>query len=426
MGLQQLSSGVSLWAAIVLSSALWGCGPGFRLEDVSERLPEDTSPSGTSSTDIDLVDVDGDGDLDIFVAEGTASIEGRPDRLLINDGFGTFADESSARLPPAVTNSSRSDWGDADGDGDLDLTVGTVGPERLLPNDGAGFFLDESAARLPPPPALLEDISAEARFADVDGDGDLDILIANENPFVASPLAGGQNRLYLNLGGGFFSDETAARLPLRTDQSGGFAIGDLEGDGDLDVIVINRGPEYVLVNDGEGFFADETGARFPEVSDTSRGAALADLDGDTDLDLLVANSRGEAPRLYFNKGAGFFEEGTFTLHPPVYETLTAVELADVDGDGDLDALFANAGPFQEGHGFLGGQELYFMNNGHGLFLDRTRAHFPKVLDPSLDVAWGDLDGDGDLDVAVANSDPGGGERLYLHRRRPHHALPSGE
>ncbi len=419
MGLRRLFSGWILWAVIVPSSVGWDCGRIFWFEEVSHRLPLDTSLPGTSSTDIDLVDVDGDGDLDVFIAEGTASLNGRADRLFINEGSGTWTDESVARLPSVLTNSSRSDWGDVDGDGDLDAIIGTVGQERLLLNDGAGFFVDESLARLPLPPPLLEDITAEARFADVDGDGDLDILIANENPFVPSPSSGGQNRLYLNLGGGFFSDETAARLPPRTDQSGGFAVGDLEGDGDLDVIVINRGQECVLINDGAGFFTDETGARFPEVSDTSRGAALADLDGDTDVDLLVANSDGEAPRLYFNDGSGFFDEGLFTRHPRVYETLTAVELADVDGDGDLDALFANAGPFQGGHGFLGGQNLYFMNNGRGLFLDRTRVHFPEVSDPSFDVAFGDVNGDGVLDVAVANSDPEGGERLYLLRRWPH-------
>lgn len=81
---------------------------------------------------------------------------------------------------------------------------------------------------------------------------------------------------------------------------------------------------------------------------------------------------------------------------------------DVDGDGDLDLIVGTVGP-----------ERLLLNDGHGLFRERTRAHFPEVLDPSLDVAWGDLDSDGDLDVAVANSDPGGAERLYFLWRRPH-------
>lgn len=130
----------------------------------------------------------------------------------------------------------------------------------------------------------------------------------------------------------------------------------------------------------------------------------------------MANSRGEAPHLYFNDGSGFFCQGFFPHRPSEDETLTSVAVADVDDDGDLDAYFANAGPFQSGHGFLGGQDLYFMNNGHGLFIDQTRSRLPQVLDPSLDVALGDLDGDGDLDVAVSNGDPGGAERLYFLRR----------
>lgn len=411
--------GMILWVGSLQLGGSGAHGRSFRFEDASSRLPPDTSLPGTSSVDIDAVDVDGDGDLDLFIAEGTASLEGRPDRLLINNGRGTFTDQSAARLPAAVTNSSRSDWGDVDGDGDLDVIVGTVGPERLLLNNGHGFFVDESLARLPPPPGLLEDISSEASFADVDGDGDLDVLVANENPFNPSPLAGAQNRLYLNVDGGIFRDETATRLPPRTDQTGGMVTGDVDRDGDLDIIVINRGQDYVLINNGAGFFTDQTGQRFPATSDTSRGAVLADLNGDGSLDLLVANSSGEAPSLYFNDGSGFFCERRFTPHPRVYETLTAVEAGDVDGDGDLDVIFANAGPFQSGHGFLGGQDLYFMNNGHGLFIDRTEHHFPEVFDPSLDVALGDLNGDGKLDVAVANSDPGGAERLYFFRRRRH-------
>lgn len=395
--------GVFTFAVVAFPALAQGNGQSFTFVAEPDRLPVDTSLPDTSSIDVDLVDIDADGDLDLFVAEGTAGPAGRPNRLLVNDGDGFFSDESATRLPPAVGNSSRSDAGDVDGDGDLDIIVANLGPEQLLLNDGNGFFSDASATQLPAPPPFFAGISAEARFADVDGDGDLDVLVANENPFSPAPLGGGQDRIYINDGAGVFTDETAARLPAITDQTGGFATGDIDDDGDVDVIVLNRGQDRVFVNDGDGFFTEETASRIPVVDDASRAGELADLDGDGDLDLLIANSRGQAPAYYTNDGEGVFTQEVFTHSKVTYETLTSVDLEDVDGDGDLDALFGNAGTFLSGHGFLGGQNLYFMNNGQGLFIDRTKHVLPKLADPTTDAEFGDVDGDGDLDIVVGNS-----------------------
>jgi len=399
---------VALLAPLV---ALAG-GGGIKFTDAPDRVPADSSPPDTSSIDVDLIDVDADGDLDLFVAEGTAGPAGRPNRLLINDGAGAFTDESAARLPPLVSNSSRSDFGDVDGDGDLDLLVANLGPEELLLNDGHGVFVNASA-QLPPPPSFLQGISAEGRLLDVDGDGDLDALIANENPFAPGELAGGQDRLYVNDGTGHFTDQTATRLPAINDQTGGFATGDIDGDGDADVIVLNRGQDRVFVNDGAGGFSDQTAARLPTTSDTSRAGALADLDDDGDLDLLVANSRGELPRRYTNDGAGVFTEVAFaTTTDYPHETLTSVEVGDVDLDGDLDVVLGNAGAFLSGHGFTGGQSLLFRND-HGKLKDRTAHTLPALLLPSTDTALGDVDGDGDLDLVTGNS--GAPERLALQK-----------
>ena len=102
----------------------------FFVEETS-RLPPDTTEPGTSSTDVDLVDVDADGDLDLFVAEGTDSAAVRANRLLLNDGTGHFTDVSATHLPPGLANSTKADFGDVDGDGDLDAIVGRLGPEQL-------------------------------------------------------------------------------------------------------------------------------------------------------------------------------------------------------------------------------------------------------------------------------------------------------
>ena len=396
--------------SLISAPELVGQGQDFILLEAA-RLPADTSGPGTSTTDVDLVDADGDGDLDILKAQGTDSLEGRPNQLLINDGRGRFVDETALRLPAGAANSTKVDFGDIDGDGDLDAIVANVGAEELLVNDGAGFFVDASS-RLPPPLSVFDDISADARFADVDGDGDLDVLVSNENPFPGG--VGAQNRLWINSGSGTFVDETLARLPAAIDQTAAMLTGDIDRDGAPDIIVLNRGQEKVLVNNGAGFFADETSRRFPVTSDSTRAGGLADLDGDGDLDVLTANSRGQAAAIYFNR-AGVFTAGDFGMTPLPDETISALELADLDGDGDLDVYLSNAGLFLFGHGFLGGPDRYFRNNGRGHFVERTASHVVPPDDPTTDAAMGDIDGDGDLDLVVGNSGENGDERVFVNQ-----------
>jgi hypothetical protein len=395
----------------------------FSFTEDSGRLPARIEPAGTSTTDVDLVDVDDDGDLDLFLAQGTDSLAGRPNALLINDGCGVFSDQTATRLRASnAANSTKVDFGDVDDDGDLDVIIANVGPEQLLLNDGHGIFHDGSA-QLPPPVGIFENISANARFADLDDDGALDILVSNENPFNPSPLGGAQNRIFHNDGTGFFSDETAARLPVLLDQTGEMVPGDLDRDGDLDLFIADRGQDRVLINDGFGFYTEETAARFPVTTDSTRGAGLADLDGDCDLDVLTANSRNQPAALYRNDGAGTFGANAWTIAPLAPETDSGVELVDLDHDGDLDAYVVNAGAFEAGHGFTGGPDRYFENDGRGGFTDRTAAHFALPSDPTTDAAFGDLDGDGDLDLVVGNSGEGGAERLFLQHSRADRHLP---
>jgi hypothetical protein len=383
----------------------------------SFRLPPNTEPAGTSTTGVNLVDVDDDGDLDIFLAEGTAAIDPRPKVLLINDGCGFFTDESAARLPPsnAGSNTAKAAFGDVDGDGDMDAVLANVLGDQLFLNDGTGHFTDASG-NLPGPNGF--DISAGVTLVDVNDDGDLDIIMSQENPFDPSPTGGAPDRIWINDGTGHFNDETVVRLPTAPDQTGANLPGDIDGDGDVDIIVLNRGQERVLINDGDGFFTDETATRFPVTADSSRGGQLADLDGDGDLDLIVANSRSQPIAIYYNDGHGHFTAGNFGIAPVADETDTELLLADLDEDGDLDVFWVNAGKFDGVHDFEGGKDRYARNNGDRTFTERGQINFPFLAtDPSTAAAFGDLDDDGDLDLVVGNSGANGGERIYIDYSR---------
>jgi hypothetical protein len=162
------------------------------------------------------VDVDGDGDRDALI--GNTSLEGcfelgvvgcpgpGQTHLYLNDGLGFFSDATSTHLPVDSDDTRSLAVADVDGDGDRDVLIGNQGRNRLYLNTGAGTLVDETDARLPSFPG--QDQTTTVALEDVDGDGDRDMLIGN----VALPSAV-HDRLYLNDGSGYFTDVTGTHLP---------------------------------------------------------------------------------------------------------------------------------------------------------------------------------------------------------------------
>jgi hypothetical protein len=233
-------------------------------------------------------------------------------------------------------------------------------------------------------------------LGDVDGDGDLDLVVANW----------GQDRLLRNDGRGKFTDVTTAQLPVDAGSTNEIALGDVDRDGDVD-LVLARGQrqQRLYLNDGKGHFTDVTATRMPVDTFDATSLALVDVDRDGDLDVVFGCFMPPQNHLYLNDGKGKFTDVTASQLPVDSAWSHFVAVGDVDRDGDLDLAFANG---------ANKQNALYLNDGKGRFTDVTATHLPVDHDANRGVVFGDLDGDSDLDLVFASGQPTRTICLYLN------------
>jgi len=262
-------------------------------------------------------------------------------QLLLGTGDGNFTN-ATAQLPQIPLKVGDVDIGDVDGDGDLDLVLadwgprGPIGPEggrvQLWLNDGSGRFTDATAAQMP---STQVRFTWELDFVDVDNDWDLDLA-------VSAKLS--TSVLFENDGSGHFTDVTEGRLPQFTNNYE-FEAMDLDGDGYLDLVTINDGDslsEHVFRNDRAGGFEDVTAEWWPPSAnpgEDDNNIAFLDVDSDGDADFLIGSLTGP-DRLMINDGSGHLTMELAAFDAPISAGTLGMTVVDLDRDGRLDVVEA--------------------------------------------------------------------------------------
>ncbi len=398
-----------------------------------------------------LFDYDRDGDLDIYATNGPGTANSLYANQWAERGEVAFVDLAVPAGVAATDQDSQGVcFGDLDNDGDHDLLVlGSHEPNRLFENQGDGTFRDITG------PSGLgggHHASTSCAMGDVDGDGLLDVVVANsysdwshQRPYFAGePFAHNEpNQLFLNTGGNIFTDASAssgiqdlAGLPPGTALlTWAIALVDYDQDGDVDLFTaddqtilppaVGGGQDLGFIrlfeNDGTGRFTDRTAAAGLDRFGAWMGLAFGDLDCDGSLDIFGTNLGDYTPpvlgfafppgawasRWFLGRGDGTFADsggGDLVVSPFGWGTT----IADYDNDGDLDILYhggfdlgpvvdaSNPGVILQNQGCTAGFDLDLAALAGGTDHNRRTVH---------GMAMGDLDDDGFLDiVSVSNFD----------------------
>lgn len=328
-------------------------------------------PIGTSANtygSVEAKDLDGDGDLDVLVAVGSKNMV----QWFRNDGDGNF--DTGHVITTEAYGATHATAADLDGDGDLDVIsasnvnegshrtawyendgTGQFGPIQIIAADGNGSYIVEAA--------------------DLDGDDDLDILGGN---------AAGQLVYFRNDGGGVFTE-----VAIGTSASKSIGVADVDGDGDLD-IVSGSSALNVFLNNGDGSFTNVISTSYSSQNGASF-VAFKDMDLDGSLDVLFMVNGGV--RYHPNLGGGDF--GAMVYHGVLNNGTPDVCLGDIDLDGRTDLLCGAGGTA----GNPGTKTVWGRHRLSQPFAP-SEIIWEDYYSSGVVLHLADLDGDGDLDALL--------------------------
>ncbi|WP_170865304.1 FG-GAP-like repeat-containing protein [Hymenobacter psychrotolerans] len=365
-----------------------------------------TNPQSERANDVVLGDVDGDGDLDMLIANnvdpGTVSVRlNGGDNTASNTGvFSGGTEVDVIQTPLNIT------LGDIDGDGDLDLVTGHTDGLITIRLNGGNNSGSNTGTFIGGTTLTIGSSVAAPVLSDADGDGDLDLLCAD----------GVNNRVAIRLNGGNATGSNTGVFSAGTNVASGTSpknvvAGDVDGDGDMDIVVLNNNGSTtgstngvtVRLNGGDnsgsntGIFSNGT---FLAIGSRPNTIDLADLDGDNDLDLVVALYDAPSAVIRLNGGdntgsnTGTFTNGSSVAVPNLSNSAV---LGDVDADGDIDLLTAtwtsNSISVRLNGGDASGSNTGVFSGGSTL----TTGLGPQAIRLS------DVDGDGDIDMVFGNA-----------------------
>ena len=432
---------VGLVAALAAPRSAKGAPLFSNVTPISLGVPEpacaSTGDPGCYTNWFELADIDQDGDFDILMANGGGLFApGNVEESVVylNDGKGSFQNATGAKFDSADGQVRQIAVGDIDGDGDLDLfQPGGYGdaPDKLWVQTSNAVFEDQAATLLP---AGQMSRAASAHFGDLDGDGDLDLVVADWGNAAADAVS--RLILYTNDGKGTFTpvetqkDAAAvtdhfpsvlpatATLPYFGARPTDLDFVDVDGDFDLDILINHReGYSRIFLNDGHANFTDGTGftgtlpenitAKYaPKQGPYANNQEACDLDEDGDLDLVLDNA-GKKPdnapdgggtnvtQVLINDGHGAFADQTATRiigEPASFDG--AAKCADVNGDGHYDIVVGSR---------TNSSEKVLLNDGTGIFSYVPDA-LPTITDLTLAIDLGDLNGDGKIDLVTGQGE----------------------
>jgi hypothetical protein len=371
--------------------------------------------TGEWTNKVELADLDGDGRVDILFGNGgdyNQPGEPQPNRIFLNRGAGKPFREATTEILGSTGDLARVVKArDVSGDGIVDIVVGTTYQtrSRLYLGTGGGGFREVTDTNLPDTVGSIGDLE----IGDVDGDGDLDIVLADWGPGDPFESEGAPVRLWLNQGGGRFADATDRMPAGKVRWSWDLELLDVDNDYDLDVAVSCKvcSGSRLYHNDGSGHFTDDSD-RLPQFTNNYELEPI-DLDGDGFLDLVTINDGDQVSaddefdrreHVFMNDGQGGFRDGTADVWPDaanIGADDNAVVVLDVDSDGDPDFLI----------GSLSGADRLLRNQHGVLAVDQSVFSGPDTPG-TLGIAVADLDGDGKIDVVQSQGEAADEDRVY--------------